>query len=67
MIAQHPTTLDILVESRQQLDGLLDAAVESLQPAAARAKAGIEVARTGIGTYSASVRDHIPFGTTVEL
>jgi hypothetical protein len=68
MTAQnHPTTLDVVVESQHQLDGLFDAAVERLRPAAVRAKAGIEVARTGIGTYRASVRDHITFGTTVEL
>lgn len=62
-----PTTLNIIIESRESLERHLDAAVESLKPAALQSKRGIEVARTGMGTYTASVRDHIPFGTILEL
>jgi hypothetical protein len=64
---EAPTTLNIVVESRESLDRLLDAAVESLKPAALQSKTGIAVARTGIGMYTATVRDHVPFGAILEL
>jgi hypothetical protein len=61
-----PRFLEITVETRQDLDTILDAAVEQLLPAAVAEVAGIQVARSGVGTYTASVRHDIPFGTTVE-
>lgn len=67
LVPEHATTLEVVVRSRENLDSLLDAAVESLKPAAVNANAGIEVARTGIGFYRVSVRDHLPVGTSLEL
>lgn len=61
-----PRFLELTVETRQDLDTILNAAVEQLLPAAIAEVAGIQVARSGVGTYTASVRNDIPFGTTVE-
>lgn len=61
-----PRFLELTVETRQDLDTILDAAVEQLLPAAMAEVAGIQVARSGVGTYTASVSHDIPFGTTVE-
>jgi hypothetical protein len=61
-----PRFLEITVETRQDLDTTLNAAVVQLLPAAMAEVAGIQVARSGVGTYTASVRHDISFGTTIE-
>ncbi|MFF2840661.1 hypothetical protein [Paenarthrobacter sp. NPDC057981] len=59
-------TLDLTVEPGQDLNGLLDAAVQQLMTAAIAEKAGIQVVRSAVGTYTASVSAEVPFGTTME-
>lgn len=59
-------TLNLTVERGQDLDRLLDAAVEQLMPAAIAEIAGVQVVRSGVGTYTASVSAQVPFGTTIE-
>lgn len=44
---ENPTTLDIIVESRQALERLLNRALIQLQPAAEQANSGIKVTKTG--------------------
>jgi hypothetical protein len=61
-----PRFLELTVETRQDLDSILDAAVAQLLPAAMAESSGIQIARLGVGQYTASVRHDIPFGTTVE-
>jgi hypothetical protein len=61
-----PRSLELTVETRQDLDSLLDAAVAQLMPAAMAESSGIQIARSGVGQYTASVRHDIPFGTTIE-
>lgn len=61
-----PPSLELTVETRQDLDSILDAAVAQLMPAATAESSGIQIARSGVGQYTASVKHDIPFGTTVE-
>lgn len=60
-------TLELSVESGQDLSALLDAAVQQLMPAAIAEGAGIQVVRSAAGTYMASVSAEVPFGTTMEF
>ena len=62
-----PQTVDVVVKTREELDRVLDEAVERLKPTALNERAGIEVARTGVGSYTASVKRHVPFGTSVQI
>ncbi|BCW84087.1 hypothetical protein NicSoilE8_17600 [Arthrobacter sp. NicSoilE8] len=59
-------SLELSVETRRDLDSIIDAAVAQLMPAAMAESSGIQIARSGVGQYTASVRHDIPFGTTVE-
>ncbi|MFF1831385.1 hypothetical protein [Paenarthrobacter sp. NPDC058040] len=59
-------TLQLTVEPGQDLNGLLDGAVRQLMPAAIAERAGIQVVRSAVGTYTASVSAEVPFGTTME-
>jgi hypothetical protein len=60
---ENPTTLHVIVESRQALEKLLDRAIAQLRPAAELANAGIKVTRTGTCTYTASDCADVPRAT----
>lgn len=64
---EPPKTLDMIVKSRAELEPALDATVERLLPAAMQAQSGIQVIRTGVGSYTAAVRKDIPSGTSVQI
>ena len=61
-------TIDIQVDDRQILDERLDAAVQCLQEAAmVTGTHGIMVTRNRPGSYTATLSDQVPFGTTREI
>ena len=64
---EFPKSVDVVVRTREELDRVLDEAVERLKPTALIERAGIEVARTGVGSYTASVKTHIPYGTSIQI
>jgi hypothetical protein len=59
-------SLELTVDTRHDLDSILDAAVAQLMPAAMAESSGIKIARSGGDQYTASVRHDIPFGAIVE-
>jgi len=60
--------IDIQVNSRQDLDDRLEAAVRDLQEAALQARTrGILITRHQPGHYTAELSDQVPFGMTREL
>jgi hypothetical protein len=61
-----PHFLELTVETRQDLDAILDAAVAQLIPIVMAESAGIGIARSGVGQCTVSVRNDIQFGTTIE-
>ncbi|WP_104175555.1 hypothetical protein [Arthrobacter sp. Y81] len=66
----NTTTADVLevkVDTAQQLEERLNAAVRSLQDVATRTRAhGILVTRLNPGHYTVSLSDSVPFGVTRE-
>ncbi|MBT2547721.1 MULTISPECIES: hypothetical protein [Arthrobacter] len=61
-------TIDIHVNDRQILDERLDAAVKNLQEEAMLTGThGIIVTRNRPGSYTATLSDQVPFGTTREI
>ena len=58
--------VEVRVESARQIEERLNAAVQDLQPLAARARNGILVTRLNPGHFSISLSKEVPFGLTRE-
>mgnify|MGYP003575033031 CR=1 FL=1 len=59
-------SVEVRVETAAQLEDRLNAAIQHLQPQAARSGHGILVTRLNAGHFSISVSDEVPFGLTRE-
>lgn len=58
--------VEVRVESACQIEERLNAAVQDLQPFAARTRNGILVTRLNPGHFSISLSEEVPFGLTRE-
>lgn len=65
-IQTAPDRLVVAVQTRKELDGALDKALEILMPVAITERVGILVIRLAPGRYEARLSPELPPGTTRE-
>lgn len=61
-----PECLIITVNTRRELDAVLDGAMDLLKSAAMTKQVGISVTRLAAGRYEARLNDNVPRGVTLE-
>jgi hypothetical protein len=62
----NDASVEVRVDTASQIESMLEAAIEKLQPMATLSRQGILVTRLDPGHFSISVSDAVPFGVTLE-